>query len=133
MNVQNLALQAASMKGWPAQQEVNGEVRIEVITTGQRTQLVTITNATDADGDAAVFIWSKAADLSAISDPWRLLQLNTQLTYGRVAVRGQDCLVMHSLLDQTADMAEVGKSIFFVAKAADDIEQQTYGQYTDQL
>jgi len=133
MNVQNLAIQAATMKGWPAQHEHTGEVRIEVTTTGHRTQLVTVTNATDADGDLAAFIWSKAADSHAVNDPWRLLTLNAQLTYGRVALRGQEVLVLHSLLDQTADLAEVGKAVFFVAKAADDIEQQTYGHYTDQL
>ncbi len=133
MNVQSLAIQAASMKGWAAQHEHNGDVRIEVTTQGHRTQLVAITTSTDADGDAAAFIWSKAADLHAVNDPWTLLTLNGQLTYGRVALKGQEILVLHSMLDHTADLAEVGKAVFYVAKAADDIEQQTYGHYTDQL
>lgn len=133
MNVQNLAAQAAAMKGWPCQHEHSGDVRVEVTTTGSRTQLVSLTSATDADGDVAVFIWSKAAETHSVGDPWRLLALNAQLTYGRVAIRGQEVVVLHSLLDRSATLEEVGKSIFYVAKAADDIEQQTYGHYTDQL
>lgn len=133
MRVIELAAQAAAMKSWPAQQTAGGEIRIEVPTSGTRTQVVAVNMATDGDGDAAGFVWSKAADLQAVADPWALLQLNAKLTYGRAAVRGAELLVLHALHDATADLAEVGKTIYWVARAADDIEQQTYGAYTDVL
>ena len=56
-----------------------------------------------------------------------------QLSYGRVALKGNDIIIMHSLLDRTSDLTEVGKTLFWVAKSADDLEQQTYGAYTDVL
>lgn len=133
MRVIQLALQAAAMKTWPAQQQPNGELRLEIGTTPGRTQVVTLTQAQDGDNEPVMFIWSKAGELNAIRDPWEMLRLNAQLTYGRVAVRGNDVLILHALLDATADLQEVGKAIYWVGKAADDIEQQTYGAYTDVL
>ncbi len=132
MNVTNLAVQAAQMKGWPAQ-PVGTDYQIEVPTMGARTQVVTVTYGQDADGDSVAFIWSKAGEIDAVADPWVLLQLNAQLTYGRVAIRGNDVVVLHGLFDATADLQEVGKAIYWVARAADDLEQQTYGAYTDVL
>lgn len=131
MNILNLALQAASMKNWPSRTEVNGELKIEVVTQPGRTQLVTITMATDGDRDPVAFIWSKCADMQTKNDPWGLLRMNMQLTYGRVALKGNDVVIVHGLLDRTSDLSEVGKTLYWVAKAADDIEQQTYGAYTD--
>lgn len=133
MNIMHLAAQAASMRGWPCRQEMNGELRVEVVTQPGRTQVVTLTPARDGDGEAAVFFWSKAADVAAKNDPWGLLKLNMQLTWGRIALKGSDIIVLHALLDRTSDVTEVGKTLFWVAKAADDIEQQTYGVYTDVL
>ena len=131
MNILNLAAQAAAMKNWPYRTELNGEFKIEVVTQPGRTQIVQVTMATDGDRDPVAFIWSKCADMQAKSDPWALLRLNMQLTYGRVALKGNDVVIVHALLDRTSDLSEVGKTIFWVAKAADDIEQQTYGAYTD--
>lgn len=133
MNVANLAAHAAMLKGWPAQQEPNGEVRIEVATEAGRSQLVTVTLARDGDGDPAAFVWSRAGDQRAMQDPLALLRLNAQLTYGRVAVRGNDVIVLHALHDSTAELTQVGKTIYWVAKAADDIEKSTYGAYSDTL
>lgn len=133
MSVLHHALQAAAMKTWPHQRLADGGLQVEIPTVPGRTQVVTVTMATDGDGDAAAFVWSKAADLQAINDPWAMLQLNAKLTYGRVAVRGADVVVLHALFDATADLAEVGKTLFWIAKTADDIEQQTYGAYTDVL
>jgi hypothetical protein len=132
MKVMTLAAQAASMKGWPARQEPSGELKIEVVTQPGRTQVVTVTMAKDGDGDAAAFIWAKACELKAV-DPVSLLKLNMQLTYGRAALKGGDIMVVHALHDATADLAEVGKSIFYVAKAADDLERGTYGAHVDVL
>lgn len=133
MSILSLAAQAASIKGWPSQQQPNGELRVEVVTVPGRTQLVTLSMAYDGDRDPAAFIWSKAAEVSAKNDPWALLRLNMQLTYGRVAAKGNDVIVLHALLDQTADINEVTKALYWVAKAADDLERDTYGAYTDVL
>lgn len=133
MNVINLAAHAAMMRGWPAQQEPNGEVRIEVPTVPGRTQLVTVSMAQDGDGDPVAFIWSRAGDQNAMRDPVSLLRLNAQLSYGRVAVRGNDVIVLHGIHDSTAEITHVGKAIFWVARAADDIEKGTYGAHSDTL
>lgn len=133
MNIFQLATQAAAMRSWPCRQEVTGELRIEVITQPGRTQVVTLTPARDGDNEPTVFIWSKGADVATKNDPWALLKLNMQLTYGRVALKGADVVILHALLDRTSDLTEVGKAIYWVAKAADDMEAQTYGAYTDVL
>lgn len=133
MNIFNLAQQAAAMKGWAYRQEPSGELRIEVGTQHGRTQVVSVTMAYDGDREQTAFIWSKAADTSRAGDPWNLLRLNMQLTYGRVALKGNDIIVMHALLDRSSDLSEVGKTLYWVAKAADDLEQQTSGGYADVL
>jgi hypothetical protein len=128
-----LALQAASMRGWPGRQEANGEVRIEVPTEAGRTQLVVVTPARDGDGDAAAFIWSTAGDLRAIPDPLAALRYNMQLTYGKVAIKDQSVVIVHAFHDQTAQLAAVGKAIYWVARAADGLEKATYGAYSDTM
>ena len=130
MSIVSFAQQAASMKNWPAQPQANGELRIEVPTQGTRTQLVTITLARDGDGDTAGFVWSRAGDLRAAADPVALLRLNMQLTYGKVAIKDNDVVVAHALYDATADIHQVAKAVYWVAKAADDIEMATYGSDT---
>ena len=133
MNILTLATQAAAMKGWPPRREANGDLTIEIVTQHGRSQVVNVTMASDGDRDPCAFIWSKCADVQAKNDPWALLRLNMQLSYGRVALKGNDIIIMHSLLDRTSDLTEVGKTLFWVAKSADDLEQQTYGAYTDVL
>ena len=64
-------------------------------------------------------------------DPWALLRFNAQLTYGRIAVRGSEVLALHAVHDANAQLAEVGKSLYWVARAADEVEQGVYG--SDQL
>lgn len=133
MNILNLATQAAAMRGWASRREPNGDLRIEIQTQPGRTQVVNVTMAQDGDRDPCAFIWSKCSDTSRSTDPWSLLRLNMQLSYGRVALKGTDIIILHSLLDRTSDLTEVGKTLFWVAKSADDLEQQTYGAYTDVL
>ena len=133
MAVIQLAQQAAMMKGWPAQPQANGELRVEVVTQAARTQLVTITLGRDGDGDAAAFVWSKAGDTRVIADPVAMLRHNLKLTYGKVALKDNDVVVMHALYDATADVNQVAKAIFWVARAADDLEMGTYGMYSDTL
>ena len=133
MGVIQQAQHAAMMKGWPAQPQPSGELRVEVLTQAARTQLVTISMARDGDGDAAAFIWSKAGDTRVIADPVAMLRHNMKLTYGKVALKDNDVVVVHALLDATADVNQVAKAIFWVARAADDLEMGTYGAYSDTL
>ncbi len=119
------------MKMWPARQEMNGDFRMEVVVRPGRTQVVNVSMARDPDNDVVAFVWSRAGDMNVARDPMRLLQHNAQLTYGKVAIRGADVVVVHGLLDSAANLQEVGKTIFYVAKAADELEQATYGAYTD--
>ncbi|MCX5747557.1 MAG: hypothetical protein NT062_34260 [Proteobacteria bacterium] len=123
--VTELALEAARMKSWP-QQQVGGDLKIEIPTSAGRSQVVVVSQGTDGDGDSVGFIWSKAADLGH-QDPWALLRLNAQLTYARIAVRDQDIVVVHGIFDATASLAEVGKSLFYTAKAADELEVSLTG------
>jgi hypothetical protein len=113
--------------------EPNGDVRIEIPTQPGRTQVVNVTMGKDGDQDVAGFVWSKAGELKAAVDPWTLLKLNSSLTYGKVAVRGTDIVIVHGLFDGGADLAEVGKAIYWVARAADDLERTVYGAQTDVL
>ncbi len=133
MNVINLAIQAAGLRAWPAQRMVNGDVRVEVPTQVGRTQVVNVTMGRDGDNDVVAFIWSQAGDMNVVADPWNALRLNASLTYGKVALRGNDVVVVHGLSDATAQLQEVGKALFWVAKAADDLEQRTYGAYADRF
>jgi hypothetical protein len=127
MKVKELALQAAAMRAWPSRQDPDGDLRVEIPTTGGRTQVVAVSSGEDGDGDAAGFIWSKAADAGAARDPWALLRLNAQLTYGKVALRGNDILVVHGIHDGSASLAEVGKALFWAARAADELEATLTG------
>src|SRR5262245_49256530 len=133
MHILNLASQAAAMKGWPFRREVNGDLRIEVATSQHRTQVVTVTMASDGDRDPCALVWSKCGEVRAETDAWALLRLNLQLGYGRVALRGQELVVLHALLDRTGDLSEVGKTVYWVGKAADDLEQGALGAYRDVL
>lgn len=129
MRTLDLAVQAATMKTWPYKREGN-TVKIEVPTTGSRTQVVNVEMGTDGDGDAAAFLWSKFADARAVSEPWSLLRKNTELTYGKVAERNSEIIILHALYDETASLADVGKAIFWIAKNADELESSIYGTDT---
>src|SRR5262245_50506284 len=125
MRTHDLAAQAAASKSWPSRKD-GDTLLIELPTQRGRTQVVNVVIGTDGDGEAAAFIWSKAAEVGN-QDPWALLRLSAELTYGKVAVRGRDIVVVHALLDGTTDIREVGKSIYYVAKAADELEERLTG------
>ena len=132
MRVFTLAEESADLKGWPTGQD--GErLQIEIPTQGDRTQVVFIEGGADRDGDAVAWIWSKAADSDATDDPWGLLTLNAELTYGRIALRDDEIVVAHALYDNMADLDEVGKALFWVAFAADELECNLYGHHVDVL
>ncbi|MFT5432950.1 MAG: hypothetical protein ACI9OJ_003654 [Myxococcota bacterium] len=130
MNVTRLAIEAAKMRGWPHRIDYDTTAHIEVALDGGRTQLVNLTVAQDGDGDVATFLWSLAAATDAGLDPWKLLAQNMNLTYGRVAVSGTEIRIVYALNDDHATIVEVGKAIYWVARAADELEAQTYGTDT---
>lgn len=130
MNVKQLAIQAAAMRAWPARNEMNGDVRIEIPTIAGRSQVVTISMGTDGDNDPVAFIWASAGDMRVLRDPIAILRLNAQLTYGKVALRGDAVVIVHALLDSAANLPEVGKTLYWVARSADELERQTYGTDT---
>jgi hypothetical protein len=125
MKSQELAQQAASSRAWPTR-KVDDQLLIEVPTQGGRSQIVNVIGGKDGDGEPAAFVWSKAAEVGK-QDPWALLRLSAELTYGRVAVRGKDIVVLYALYDATAQLAQVGKAVYYVAKAADELEQKLTG------
>ncbi len=133
MNVIRFAQQAASMRGWAMQADAAGNLRLEVPTQAGRTQVVQVVMGVDGDGDRVAFVWSRAGDTRMLRDPTRLLQLNAQLSYGKVALQGSDVVIVHGILDSSADLPSVGKAIYWVARSADELEWQTYGAHTDTL
>jgi hypothetical protein len=114
------------MRGWPFRNDPNGDVRIEIPTQAGRSQVVVVTSGSDGDGDPVGFIWSKAAD-AAGQDPWALLRLNAQLSYGKLALRGHELVVVHGVYEGTAALAEVGKAMYWAARAADELEASISG------
>ena len=132
MRVFSLAEESAGQKGWPMGQD-EGRLQIEVPTQDDRSQVVFIESGVDRDGDTIAWIWSKAADSDATDDPWALLALNSELSYGRIALRDDEIVVAHALYDAMADLDEVGKTIFWVAFAADELECNLYGRHVDVL
>ena len=133
MRVFEWANAIAVERGWPAQYDHAEDLQIEIPTTGHRSQVVMISSALDRDGDGVAWIWSKVAEVNATPDPWPLLQLNAEITYGRLAVRDGDVVLAHALYDATADEDEVGKALYWVAQVADELEAQVYGIGTDVL
>ena len=132
MRVLQFANAIAVSRQWPAQYDENEDLQMEIETSGadglgQRSQVVTVSMGRDRDGDAVGWIWSKVADVHQVDDPWGLLQLNAEITYGRIALRGDVVVVAHTLYDAMADEDEVGKALFWVAQIADELEQQIHG------
>lgn len=130
MSVLQFAAQAAEMKSWPQTMGFDGSLKVEVKLDAGRTQLVNIVLGYDRDSAGAAKIWSLAAGTDAVRDPWALLRHNAAHTYGHMAVDGDQVHVVHVLLDEGATMKSVGKAIYWVAKAADELEQGTYGSDT---
>ena len=132
MRIFSLTEQAVHDQGWTLGQDADG-LQVEVGTGDGRTQVVYIEPGNDRDGDVVAWIWSKAADSDATNDAWGLLALNAELTYGRVALKDNEIIVVHALYDGTADLDEVAKAILWVGVAADDLEKNLYGHDVDVL
>ena len=132
MRVIELASAIAVSRQWPAEYDDDEDLQIEIDTTGthgdrSRSQVVVISMGQDRDDDPVAWIWSKIADVGHVDDPWALLQLNSEITYGRIALRGDDVVLAHTLYDAMADEDEVGKAMFWVAQVADELEEQIHG------
>ncbi|MCA9540561.1 MAG: hypothetical protein KC620_16790 [Myxococcales bacterium] len=127
MNIDMLVQQIASYRGWPMVRTQPGAFKIEVATTQGRTQVVQIHTGRDPDGRPMAFIWSVICEVSGIGDPYYLLRLNADLAYGALAVRDRNVILVETQLIESADAEEVTRAVFYVARYADDLEKQVYG------
>ena len=126
MDLYTLLQQVGSYQGWPMAETHEG-IRFEIATEHGRSQIVDISQGADPDGRPMAFIWSPVCETHHVSDPWYLLGLNIELAYGAIALRDQMVIVMETQLIESADAEEVMRAIYYVAKYADQLEQQVYG------
>lgn len=105
----------------------NGQLRVEVRTTPQRTQVVQLMRGNDAENDAVLYVWSNVGDLAMIRDATALLRFSIKLSYGAVAIKDDKVVVKHSLRLANADEETLRKAVFFVGRAADTLEAEAYG------
>ncbi len=127
MDVTTHLQQIAAQKGWAMVRNHDGSAKLEIPTEYGRTQVVQVTPGRDPDGRPLVFIWSVVCSTDAIGDPYYLLRLNAELTYGALAVRDPHVILVDTQLVQTADAEELMRAVFYVGKFADDLEKQVHG------
>jgi hypothetical protein len=127
MNFEALLGQVCSYQGWPWAHGDDGGYRVEVPTEVGRTQVVNLSPGQDPDGRAMALIWSVVCETSGIGDPYYLLRLNCELSYGALAVRDPHVILIETQLIETADPEEVMRAVFYVARNADGLEKQVYG------
>lgn len=126
MDLYTLLQQVSTYQGWPMTQSQDG-IRYEIPTEYGRTQIVEVTQGGDPDGRPMAFIWSPVCETSHVSDPWYLLGLNAELAYGALALQNNMIIIMETQLIESADAEELMRAVFYVAKYADQLEQQIYG------
>ena len=126
MDFYSLLQQVASYQGWPMAQSTNG-IRYEIPTEYGRTQVVEVSQGADPDGRPMAFIVSSVCETTQVADPWYLLGLNAELAYGALALHNNQVVIIETQLIQTADAEEVMRAVYYVAKYADQLEQQVYG------
>ncbi len=130
MSYEMLVQQAAIMNNWPMRYD-GTQVTLEIPTEAGRTQVVNCTPGRDADGEQAVFFWSRAGDNRVLQqDPWGMFQLSAQLTYGKVCFYNNETVIMHALYGGGMTVPEIAKAIKCVGKAADEIERRFFGADT---
>lgn len=129
MDVTMRIQQIAAQRGWAMVRGHDGSAKVEVETEHGRSQVVHVTPGRDPDGRPLVFVWSVVCETTAIGDPYYLLRLNADLTYGALAVRDPNVILLDTQLVQTADDEELLRVIFYVGKFADDLEKQVHGGY----
>ena len=127
MDFTTLLQQVCSYQGWAWAHAEDGGYRVEVPTEYGRSQVVQLSPGQDPDGRPMAIIWSVICQTSEIGDPYYLLRLNCDLSYGALAVRDPEVLMIETQLIETADPEEVMRAVFYVARDADRLEQQVYG------
>lgn len=127
MNLFEILNRIATQNGWPLRQDPNGEIRIEVRTAPNRTQVVTFLAGTDSEGDAVAYVWSVAGHISVARDLAAVMRFSLKLSYGCTAIKDDNVIVKHSLRIVGSDDQAYRKAMFFVARAADTLESEAYG------
>ncbi len=126
MDFGSFLTQVCGSQRW-AMAQGQGGYRVEVPTEVGRSQVVNVSQGRDPDGRSLAWIWSVVCETTGIGDPYYLLRLNADLPYGALAVRDNHVVLTETQLMETADTEEVMRAIFYVAKYADDLEKQVYG------
>ena len=127
MNLIDILNRIATQNNWPLRQDPNGEIRIEVRTQPNRTQVVTFAQGNDPEGDAVAYVWSVAGPISAARDLAAVMRFSVRLSYGCTAIKDDKVIVKHSLRMAGSDDNSFRKAMFFVAKAADTLEAEATG------
>lgn len=129
MRLEALMSEVTAMHGWQCVTTPDNGYKIEVPTEPGRSQVVEITRAKDPDGAAIAFIWSNVTHKSNVGDPYYLLKLNAELSYGALALHGEQIILKDSQLIDTADSEEIERSVRNVAKRADALEKLVHGAH----
>lgn len=127
MNLFDTINRIATQNGWPLRQDPNGEIRVEVRTQPNRTQVVTLATGNDPEGDPVAYVWSIAGHISVARDLAAVMRFSLRLTYGATAIKDDNVIVKHSLRIAGSDDQTFRKALFFVARAADTLEAEAYG------
>lgn len=127
MNLIDILNRIATQNNWPLRQDPNGEIRIEVRTQPNRTQVVTFAQGNDPEGDAVAYVWSVAGHISAARDLAAVMRFSVRLSYGCTAIKDDKVIVKHSLRIAGSDDNTFRKAMFFVARAADTLEAEATG------
>lgn len=129
MRLEAIISEVTATHGWQCVTTPDNGYKIEIPTEPGRSQVVNVTRAKDPDGAAIAFIWSKVTTKANVGDPYYLLKLNATLSYGALALHGEDIILKDNQLIHTADSEEIERSLVNVAKRADELEKQVHGAY----
>jgi hypothetical protein len=127
MNLIDIINRIATQNGWPLRQDPNGEIRVEVRTQPNRTQVVTVAQGNDPEGDPVAYLWSVAGHVSSARDLAAVMRFSIRLTYGCTAIKDDNVVVKHSLRMAGSDDQSFRKALFFVGRAADTLEAEATG------
>ena len=120
-----LMQELAAFLGTRLMQE-RGIYRLSVPLQLGRRQEVSASIRDDDDGRQIIAFVSTVGEARRGVDPWRLLQRNGSLSYGRIALLGNMVAVVASQLLHTAQPEEVLLILKEVAQAADQLERQYF-------
>lgn len=127
MNLYTIINRVATSNHWPLRQDPNGEIRVEVTLQGGRSQVVTLAQGNDPEGDPVAYVWSVAGHVSVARDLAAVMRYSVRLSYGCTAIKDDNVIVKHSLRVAGSDDHAFRKAMFFVARAADTLESEAYG------